>query len=98
MKLVSGTVARAIALVMTMSAGAAAVAATGWGSVAGKVEATRVVEDGGRVHPSGGQGSHVLGALAGATALALVPADVEHVAAGDVVRCIPLLGQEDRHG
>ena len=31
----------------------------------GKVELTRVVETDGRVRPSGGQGSHVLGALAG---------------------------------
>ena len=51
--------------------------------VPGKVELTRVVETDGRVRPSGGQGSHVLGALAGATALALVPAEVERVEPGD---------------
>ena len=69
-------------------------AAVGWGTVPGKVELTRVVETDGRVAPSGGQGSHVLGALAGATALALIPADVEHVAPGSLVRCIPLLGHD----
>ena len=69
-------------------------AAVGWGTVSGKVELTRVVEAGGRVSPSGGQGSHVLGALAGATALAIVPADVEQVAPGSRVRCIPLLGHD----
>ncbi|HWS58606.1 MAG TPA: gephyrin-like molybdotransferase Glp, partial [Actinotalea sp.] len=71
-----------------------AVAAVGWDTVSGKVELTRVVEADGRVTPSGGQGSHVLGALAGATALALVPADVEHVAPGSRVRCLPLLGHD----
>lgn len=71
-----------------------AVAEVGWGTVPGKVELTRVVEANGRVTPSGGQGSHVLGALAGATALAIVPADVEHVAPGSGVRCIPLLGHD----
>jgi molybdopterin molybdotransferase len=74
------------------------VAATDWSTVPGKVELTRVVEEGGTVRPSGGQGSHVLGALAGATALAVVPADVERVRAGDRVRCLPLLGQEPRRG
>ncbi|HZB68169.1 MAG TPA: gephyrin-like molybdotransferase Glp [Ornithinibacter sp.] len=73
-----------------------AVTATGWSTAPGKVEATRVVEDHGRVRPSGGQGSHVLGALAGATALAIVPAEVDHVEPGHRVRCIPLLGQEPR--
>ena len=69
-------------------------ASVGWPTVAGKVELTRVTERAGRISPSGGQGSHVLGALAAATALAVVPADVEHVAAGSVVRCLPLLGQD----
>ena len=74
-------------------------AAQGWPAAPAKVEATRVVEEeDGRVRPSGGQGSHVLGALAGATALALVPAEVERVEPGDVLRCIPLLGQDRRRG
>ena len=71
-----------------------AVADAGWPAVPGKVELTRVVETEGRVRPSGGQGSHVLGALAGATALALVPAEVERVEPGDRLRCLPLLGQD----
>ena len=73
-----------------------AVADAGWAAAPGKVELTRVVEADGRVRPSGGQGSHVLGALAGATALAVVPADVVRVEPGLRLRCIPLLGQ-DRH-
>ena len=73
-------------------------AGASWSAAPGKVEFTRVVEQGGRVRPSGGQGSHVLGALADATALAMVPADVERVETGDVVRCIPLLGQERDRG
>jgi molybdopterin molybdotransferase len=76
-----------------------AVAAQDWPTAPAKVEATRVVEEAdGRVRPSGRQGSHVLGALAGATALALVPADVDRVQTGDRVRCIPLLGQDARRG
>ncbi|WP_392544493.1 gephyrin-like molybdotransferase Glp [Oryzobacter telluris] len=75
-----------------------AVADTAWGAAAGKVELTRVIEEEGRVRPSGGQGSHVLGALAGATALALVPADVARVEPGDRVRCIPLLGKDRDRG
>jgi len=64
----------------------------------GKVELTRVVEAAGRVRPSGGQGSHVLGALSAATALAVVPADVDRVEPGDRVRCLPLLGQDRDRG
>ena len=71
-----------------------AVAEVGWGAAPGKVELTRVVESAAGVRPSGGQGSHVLGALAGATALALVPADVDRVVPGLRLRCIPLLGQD----
>jgi molybdopterin molybdotransferase len=75
-----------------------AVADVGWPTAPGKVELTRVVEAGGRVRPSGGQGSHVLGALAGATALAIVPAEVDQVEPGDPVRCVPLLGQDRPRG
>ena len=75
-----------------------AVADTAWEAAPGKVELTRVVEQAGRVRPSGGQGSHVLGALAGATALALVPADVTRVEAGDRLRCLPLLGKDRDRG
>ncbi|MBM6402639.1 molybdopterin molybdotransferase MoeA [Phycicoccus sp. CSK15P-2] len=73
-----------------------AVAGEDWSTVREKLELTRVVEDGGVVRRSGGQGSHMVGALGLATALALVPVGVEHVRAGDTVRCVPLLGQ-DRH-
>ena len=75
-----------------------AVADAGWASAPGKVELTRVVEADGGVRPSGGQGSHVLGALAGATALAVVPADVDRVEPGLRLRCIPLLGQDRPRG
>ena len=75
-----------------------AVADVGWPAAPGKVELTRVVETGGRVRPSGGQGSHVLGALSAATALAVVPAEVERVEPGDLVRCLPLLGQDRDRG
>ncbi|HYN68289.1 MAG TPA: gephyrin-like molybdotransferase Glp [Ornithinibacter sp.] len=75
-----------------------AVADTGWVAAPGKVELTRVVETAGRVRPSGGQGSHVLGALSAATALAVVPADVDRVEPGDRVRCLPLLGQDRDRG
>jgi molybdopterin molybdotransferase len=75
-----------------------AVADTGWPAAPGKVELTRVVESAGRVRPSGGQGSHVLGALSAATALAVVPADVDRVEPGDLVRCLPLLGQDRDRG
>jgi molybdopterin molybdotransferase len=68
------------------------VAGAAWPSAPGKVEMTRVVEADGVVRPSGGQRSHVLGALAGATALAVVPPEVSEVAAGDTVVCLPLLG------
>ena len=71
-----------------------AVAAKGWSSVPGKVEFTRVVLEDGRVRPSGGQGSHMLGALAEATHLAVVDADTTSVAAGDVVHLLPLVGQD----
>lgn len=75
-----------------------AVAETGWSAAPGKVELTRVVEHGGHVRPSGGQGSHVLGALSAATALAVVPADVDRVEPGDRLRCLPLLGQDRDRG
>jgi molybdopterin molybdotransferase len=75
-----------------------AVADTGWSAAPGKVELTRVVETAGRVRPYGGQGSHMLGALSAATALALVPADVDRVEPGDRVRCLPLLGQDRDRG
>jgi molybdopterin molybdotransferase len=71
-----------------------AVAAESWQSVPGKMEFTRVVFDGDRVRLAGGQGSHMLGALAAADALAVVPPEVTEVAEGDRVDCLPLLGAE----
>jgi molybdopterin molybdotransferase len=71
-----------------------ATAAQGWSSVEGKVELTRVVLDGDGVRPSGGQGSHMLGALAQATHLAVVDATTAEVRAGDTVRLLPLVGQD----
>ncbi|PRY53493.1 molybdopterin molybdochelatase [Knoellia remsis] len=71
-----------------------AVAAQGWSSVPGKVELTRVVLDGDGARPSGGQGSHMLGALADATHLAVVDAATTEVRQGDPVRLIPLVGQD----
>ncbi|HPB71358.1 MAG TPA: molybdopterin molybdotransferase MoeA [Phycicoccus sp.] len=65
-----------------------------WASVGGKVEYTRVEVSGGVAVPSAGQGSHMLGALAGANALAIVPASVTQVHPGDRVLCMPLLGAE----
>jgi molybdopterin molybdotransferase len=71
-----------------------AVAAEPFGSVAGKMEFVRVILDDDRVRLAGGQGSHMLGALAAADALAVIPEDVSEVAAGDELMCLPLLGRE----
>jgi molybdopterin molybdotransferase len=71
-----------------------AVAAEPFGSVAGKMEFVRVILDDDRVRLAGGQGSHMLGALAAADALAVIPEDVTEVAAGDELMCLPLLGRE----
>lgn len=72
--------------------GTEAVAGEEWPSAAHKVELTRVRVDERRICRSGGQGSHMLGALAEATHLAVVPAEVERVHVGDVLLCLPLLG------
>ncbi|MEO7069166.1 MAG: gephyrin-like molybdotransferase Glp [Nostocoides sp.] len=69
-----------------------AVAAVDWPSMGGRVDCTRVVVAPDGLRPSGGQGSHQLGAMAKATALALVPAEVDRVTAGLVLTCLPLLG------
>lgn len=62
-----------------------------WPAAPGKVECTRVTVQDGVAHPSGGQGSHMVGALAGANALALVPEQTTLVRAGDELSCLPLL-------
>jgi molybdopterin molybdotransferase len=71
-----------------------AVAAESWSSVEGKMEFARVVFDGDRVRLAGGQGSHMLGALAAADALAVIPPEVTEVFEGDRLDCLPLLGVE----
>ncbi|GAA4112057.1 molybdopterin molybdotransferase MoeA [Knoellia locipacati] len=86
-------VLRALAGLPPEAATTEAVASQGWSSVPGKVEFTRVVLEGGRVRPSGGQGSHMLGALAEATHLAVVDAATTGVSEGDVVRLLPLVGE-----
>ena len=70
----------------------------GWGSIGGRAEWTRVVESADGIRRSGGQGSHMLGALSTGTGLALVPEDVVEVRAGDRLRVLPLLGQDPLHG
>ena len=63
-------------------------------SVPGKMEFLRVVLDDDRVRLAGGQGSHMLGALAAADALAVIPAEVTEVQPGEPVECLPLLGRD----
>ncbi|HEV7146012.1 MAG TPA: gephyrin-like molybdotransferase Glp [Pedococcus sp.] len=70
------------------------VAAEPMRSVPGKMEFLRVVLDDDQARLAGGQGSHMLGALAAADALAVVPADVTEVQAGQTLECLPLLGRE----
>lgn len=74
------------------SAAVPGTAATGWRSVEGKTEFTRVVLRQGVVTPATGQGSHMVGALADANALAIVPPEVSVVEAGDRVTCLRLVG------
>ena len=70
------------------------VAAQGWSSVEGKVEFTRVAVDANGARPSGGQGSHMLGALAEATHLAVVDEQTAQIRPGDTVHLLPLVGQD----
>ena len=77
-----------------LDGGFEAVAGAAWPSVEGKTELTRVRVDADGIRPSGGQGSHMLAALADAHALAVVPPEVGQVEAGQVLRCLPLLGQD----
>jgi molybdopterin molybdotransferase len=66
----------------------------GWRSASGKRQYTRVElrreADGAVVRPVGGPGSHLVGDLAHANALAVVPPDVTQVNVGDEVRCLLL--------
>lgn len=72
-----------------------ATATQGWGKPVDKMQFARVVltRDGhgqASVALAGGQGSHALGGLAAANALAVVPVGVSAVSPGDTVRCHPL--------
>lgn len=67
-------------------------AGASWGSVEGKTEFTRVRLQDGVAWPATGQGSHMVGALADATALAVVGPELTEVSPGQVLACIPLLG------
>jgi molybdopterin molybdotransferase len=71
-----------------------AVAAEPFRSVPGKMEFLRVILDDDHARLAGGQGSHMLGALAAADALAVIPAEVTEVQAGEAIECLPLLGRE----
>jgi molybdopterin molybdotransferase len=75
-----------------------AVAAHDWAVPAGKVQYARVLLSHESSHEglrhtaaiAGFQGSHALGSLAVANALAVIPAEVTSVRAGDQVSCHPL--------
>ena len=71
-----------------------AVAVQGWQVPDGKTQYARVLlSRNGTGHTAaiaGLQGSHALGSLAGANALAVIPAEVTSVRAGDQVTCHPL--------
>ena len=69
-------------------------AAVPWRSVEGKVEFTRVRVAGGAATPMTGQGSHMLGALGAANALAVVPPACAAVEVGQRLSVIRLLGSE----
>lgn len=68
-----------------------AVAEHDWPAPAGKLQFARVVltrsARGATVRLAGGQGSHILGGLAEANALAMVPAEVTAVTSGTTLQC-----------
>jgi molybdopterin molybdotransferase len=72
-----------------------AIAVSGWSAPAGKTQFARAqlgIDGEGRrtVTPVGAQGSHIIGGLAHANCLAVVPEDVTQVREGDLLRCILL--------
>jgi molybdopterin molybdotransferase len=72
-----------------------AIVAEGWRSPEGKAQYARVrveqdVTGAYVVRPAGGPGSHLVGGLAAAEALAVVPAEVTEVRAGSEVEVLPL--------
>ena len=78
----------------TSATGTRAVAGTSWRGVEGRVEFTRVLVRDGVALPEAGQGSHMLGALAAANALAVLPAPSSAVTEGDLLDLIPFVGEE----
>ena len=70
-----------------------AVAGASWRGVEGRVEFTWVHVRDGIAHPERGQGSHMVGALAAANALAVLPAPTFAVTEGDRLRIIPFVGE-----
>lgn len=65
--------------------------AVGWRPAEARMQAARVhVRPDGRIEPSGGSGSHLLGGLAAADGLALVPVDAQQVTPGDVLPVVQL--------
>ncbi len=71
-----------------------AVSTEDWSSAAGRTQFARVrlarTPTRYTFRLCGGQGSHILGGLSESNAFAVVPADVTHVAAGDVLNCLPV--------
>lgn len=67
-----------------------ATVAEAMGSPAGKRQYMRGILDGSTVSPAGGAASHLLGDLARANCLFVVPEDVTHLERGDEVEVIPL--------
>lgn len=59
-------------------------------SPAGRRQYLRVTQDGGRVTPVGGPGSHLIGDLADSNALAIIGEDVTSLAAGEQVQVLRL--------
>ena len=55
-----------------------------------RTELIRCREEDGALTPLPRQGSHAVTSLAGATHLAVIPAEAERVSAGQQVRCCPL--------
>ncbi|MGB3605195.1 gephyrin-like molybdotransferase Glp [Gordonia sp. (in: high G+C Gram-positive bacteria)] len=67
-------------------------AAVDWRSRGGRLQILPAIYDDNTVSPAarGGSGSHLVTSLADATALALIPADVDHVSQGDLITVMVL--------
>lgn len=66
--------------------------AEGWRTAEGRAQVARVALTPEGVVPAGGSGSHLMGGLAAADALAYVPADIATLAPGDLVDVLELRG------